>query len=232
MDLPGWQKIYEELKGDGFELIAVAEDSGGLEDAGPYYDRANVTFTALVDPQHQVTALYGMINVPMGVWIDEQGHVVRTPEVAYSRPYSFGTLNVGHKRYVDGLRDWVLRGEESPYRLDEGEVTTRLKSTNPTRNQADAHFALAVFLHEAGRNEEADRHWERSQELDPSNWNYHRQQWRFDPSTSSQKWARKFQQLGGLPYYDDIEFPPEAEGGDDGGEKPLDDESRTVRDAG
>ena len=67
-----------------FEIIAVAQDSGGLPAAKPFYDKAKASFTCLIDVGHRVTALYGMINVPTGVWIDEEGRMVRPPEVAYS----------------------------------------------------------------------------------------------------------------------------------------------------
>ena len=67
--------MYEELKDQGFELIAAAQDTAGEAAAGKFYDRAKATFTTLIDKQHTVSTLYGMVNVPMGVWIDEEGHM-------------------------------------------------------------------------------------------------------------------------------------------------------------
>ena len=97
--------MHEELTDDGFEIVAVAQDSGGEEAAGPHYDRAGATFTTLLDPRHAVTALYGMVNVPSGVWIDEHGVIVRPPEVAYSRRYEFGAILAGDDRYAQGWSD-------------------------------------------------------------------------------------------------------------------------------
>ena len=37
----------------------------------------------LVDEKHTVATLYGMVNVPTGVWIDERGKIVRPNEVAF-----------------------------------------------------------------------------------------------------------------------------------------------------
>jgi hypothetical protein len=60
----------------------VAEDIGGIKDAGPWIEKANPDYTVLVDEKHTVATLYGMVNVPTGVWIDENGKMVRPNEVA------------------------------------------------------------------------------------------------------------------------------------------------------
>jgi hypothetical protein len=56
--------------------VSVAEDTGGLKDAGPWIEAAKPAYTVLVDETHLVTRLYGMVNVPTAVWINEQGHIV------------------------------------------------------------------------------------------------------------------------------------------------------------
>ena len=85
-----------------------------------------MSFPALIDPTHTVTRLYGMVNVPSGVWIDEEGRIVRPPETAYSRRHRFGPIVVGDERYTAALRDWVARGAESEYALDAEELAARL----------------------------------------------------------------------------------------------------------
>src|ERR1700740_477161 len=39
-------------------------------------------FPCLIDERHLVVGLYGFVNVPMAVWIDERGHIVRPSESA------------------------------------------------------------------------------------------------------------------------------------------------------
>ena len=182
--------------------MAAAQDSGGEQAAGRFYDDARVTFTTLIDERHLVTALFGAVNVPTGVWIDEQGRIVRPPETAWSRRWTFGDLAVGDERYVQALRDWVAKGAKSPYVLSGEVLRARLAGSNPDRPLADAHFRLAVHLYGAGQREAAARHWRSAQELDPLNWNYHRQEWAFDPGTAGAKWRAKYESLGGRPYYD------------------------------
>ncbi len=179
----------------------MAQDSGGLEAAEPFYARAKAEFTCLIDVEHRITALYGMINVPSAVWIDEKGQMLRPPEVAYSEQKIFGSIVAGDDDYVLALRDWVAKGAESEYLLPAAEMARKMQAENDQRPRADAHFRLAVWLHRNGASAAAARHWQQAQELDPENWNYHRQQWSFDPETSSAKFRAKYRSLGDRPYY-------------------------------
>ena len=102
-DLPVWQGLYEELKDKNFTIIAVALDSAGapavrdfirpaslelppmLQDIMGWDDafmsRAGVPqYPCLIDQKHITGELYEFINVPMNVWIDEKGHIVRPTE--------------------------------------------------------------------------------------------------------------------------------------------------------
>jgi alkyl hydroperoxide reductase subunit AhpC len=64
LDLPGWQKLYSELKDRNFEIVSVSQDTGGVKDAGKWIEAAKPEFTVLIDTQHLVTRLYNMVNVP------------------------------------------------------------------------------------------------------------------------------------------------------------------------
>jgi hypothetical protein len=196
------------LKDHGLQIVAVAQDSGGEAAAGPCYDAAGATFTTLIDVAHTVTALYGMVNVPTGVWIDEAGRMVRRPEVAWSRQMTFGSMTVGDDRYVTALRDWVEHGEASPYVLVTEERERRFAPASEQRRRADGEFQEAVRLHALGDAEGAAAHWKTAQELAPDNWNYHRQAWVFESAeVRKRKWAEKFAALGDRPYYLPLDLP-------------------------
>lgn len=155
----------------------------------------------MIDVDHRVTALYGMINVPSGVWVDEQGRIVRPAETAYSEQKTFGSIVAGSDQYAVALRDWVQRGEASAFLFDASELTRKLRRSNPERPRADAHFTMATWLHRQGEEEAARGHWQQAQRLDPDNWNYHRQEWSFlDGGTRSRNFAEKLQGQDG-PYY-------------------------------
>jgi hypothetical protein len=145
----------------------------------------------------------------MGVWIDERGRVVRPAEPAWteSRTDVFGgkALVIEGEPYVAALRDWVANGERSAYALSDAEFARRVKSRSPAEMEADASFKLAVWFHQAGNDALATKYFERAQQLNPDDWNYHRQQWSFTPQDASKKWMEKFQKLD-QPYYPKLEL--------------------------
>ncbi len=206
-DLPLWEKVYQRLKEKNFELIAVAEDTAGELAAGKFYDRAHATYTTLIDIDHTVTALYQMVNVPTGVWIDEQGLIARPPEVAYTPAFRLLGRKVGDDRYVPALEDWVANGAQSKYVLDRSSLKEKLAPRSEERRLADVEFRAGSYLFAAGDKQGANEHWQAAQKLDSENWNYHRQEWSFDSKKAVTLWMKKVQSLGEKPYYQPIQFP-------------------------
>ena len=49
VSLPVWQELYESIGPDRFELISVAQDSGGEDAVGKWFDRASPTYRCVVD---------------------------------------------------------------------------------------------------------------------------------------------------------------------------------------
>ena len=121
-----------------------------------------------------------MVNVPTGVWINEQGRIVRPGETAYttSRTTNFGgkTITTEGEIYVAALRDWVANGARSQYVVTPEEYARRVKPRTPAEREADAAFQLGVYFHGAGKKELAEKYWQRAQSLNPDDWNYHRQE--------------------------------------------------------
>jgi len=201
--------LYSELKDQNFEIIAAAQDTGGEEAAGKWYDQAKATYTTLVDTQHAISSAYQFINVPMGIWVDERGRVVRPAEPAWTKN---NTLKIGEKSivtegeaYVAAIRDWVKNGEKSVYALSDEEFAKRAKPRSNAEMEADASFKLAVYFHQANNNELAEKYWAHAQQLNPDDWNYHRQDWSFTPQEAGKKWLEKFNKLD-QPYYPKLEI--------------------------
>lgn len=209
-DLVGWQHVYEGLKDQNFEIIAVAQDTDGEKAAGSSYDKAKATYTTLLDPQHTVSSLYKMVNVPTGVWINEQGKIVRPSEVAYSRNVALLSIKVEGDKYVEALRDWVKNGADSEYVVSAQRVQDRLATPSQEAALADANFKLATYFHQLKDDARADKYFAEAQRLQPEDWNYHRQQWSFDPQTALKFWMQKYTGLQGKPYYDPLEIEPEG----------------------
>ncbi len=204
--------MYSELKDQNFEIIAAAQDTGSEAAAGQWYDRAKATFTTLIDVQHAISTAYQFVNVPMGIWIDERGRVVRPAEPAWTegRTDKFGgkAIVIEGDKYVAALHDWVRNGDRSPYALSDEEFARRVKPRSPAEMEADASFKLGVWFHDNGNQQLAAKYFEHAQQLNPDDWNYHRQEWSFTPQEAGKKWMEKFQKLD-KPYYPTLEIDPE-----------------------
>lgn len=194
------------MKDEGFEIIAAAQDTGGWDRAGKWYDKAEAEFSALVDTQHTVSTLFNMVNVPTGVWIDEEGMIVRPNEVAYSRDISLLGMNVEGLQYVAAIRDWVEKGAESEFVLSAEEVLNRTVPRAMDDGLADANFKLGVYFHDRGDEDRANKYWEEAQRLRPDDWNYHRQDWSFTPAEENKNWFAKFSALDGKAYYEPLDL--------------------------
>ena len=177
--------------------------------AGKWYDAAKATYTTLIDVPHAVSSAYQFINVPMGIWIDERGRVVRPAEPAWTtdQTMKFGdkTLATEGGVYVAALRDWVRNGERSQYALSDDEFSRRVQPRTAAHMEADASFKLAVWFHQQGNAELAARYWQHAQQLNPGDWNYHRQEWSFTPQEAGRKWREKFDKLD-QPYYPKLDL--------------------------
>ena len=152
-----------------------------------------------------------MVNVPTGVWINEEGVIVRPNEVAYS---SATELTLGGKKlsaagdeYVAALRDWVAKGADSVYAMSPEEIAKRTAPRTNNDALAEAHFQLGVHFNGSGNDELANKHWESAQVLRPDSWNYHRQDWSFTPKEAGKNWMEKFLGLGDEEYYEPLDLP-------------------------
>ena len=119
-----WQALHEELAGQGFTCIAIALDSGGPAKTEQWIRAAKPTYPCLIDERHLTAELYGVVNVPMGVWIDETGRIVRPAETAATSDAFRRHLDRTTKQmsaeglaerervraaYLSALRDWAAR---------------------------------------------------------------------------------------------------------------------------
>ena len=207
--MPGWQKFYHDLNDKNFEIISIAQDTGGVKDAGQWITAAKPEYTALIDDKHLVTQLYNMVNVPTAVWINEKGMIVRPNEVAYvdNRYKAMHGIDAGP--YLDAIRDWVANGDRSVFVMKEKEVKERLSPPSSERVLADAEFALAEYLHKNGHGDDAIPHFKEAQRLDPDNWNYKRQAWALSDAEKNYgtSFGKEVQKLNGKPYYAPRKLP-------------------------
>lgn len=129
--------------------------------------KAAPSHPCLIDEDHALATSYGMANVPMAVWIDEEGRVVRPPEPAgvsdhfrSMDPESFAipdddaeALVANRERYVAALKDWVANGPESPYALAPEQVREQAQPPRPEELEAALGIRIGRYEFEAGQDE-------------------------------------------------------------------------------
>jgi len=227
-----WQELREELHPKGLEIVTVALDLKGVETAGRWIEAAAPTHPSLIDRAHLVDELLGVVNVPNGVWIDEQGVIVRPAEPAFPRraafrdrpvppdldPYLASVLQEARRirtepaLYTAALHDWVALGPASRFALTPEEVLRRSGARGADRSLAAAHFELAQHLWREGREAEAVPHFRAARRLQPANWTYKRQAWvlanQFQGPTEmfESDWLSDVREIGAENYYPKLEM--------------------------
>jgi peroxiredoxin len=89
-EMPSMEKLYRELKGEAFEILAVSIDAQGAKVVAPFMKEYRLSFPALLDSQGTVQQLYGTTGIPESFIIDKEGVIAEkiigarnwaTPEV-------------------------------------------------------------------------------------------------------------------------------------------------------
>ncbi len=74
-EMPGMERLYQEFKGKGFEILAVnVKDK--RSDALAFVKKLKLTYPILMDPEGEIGLLYGAFGMPATYLIDEKGMVL------------------------------------------------------------------------------------------------------------------------------------------------------------
>ncbi len=221
-----WQSLRAEWYPQGLEIVTVALDLD-VEAARPWIAAARPEHPSLIDRAHVVDELFGIVNVPSGVWINEEGVIVRPPETAYPRRPPFldrpipedatpeqivritavKALRIDAETYIAAVRDWVRHGAAIRFALSPDEVLRRSQPRPVAEAAAAAHFELAQHLQRLGRTDDAVAHFRAAHRLQPANWTYKRQAWSLvDPAQGPNAvyegdWLADVQKIGAENYY-------------------------------
>jgi hypothetical protein len=225
-----WQELRNRLHPKGLEVVTVALDIE-VDAARPFIEAAHPEHPSLIDQGHLLDERFGIVNVPNGVWIDEEGMIVRPAEPAFPGrnpvleslqqidlttlpPEAAEMLAEARKiqtdpeGYLAMLMDWVEHGAASRYALDPEAVVRRSQPRSLDEARAAAHFELGQHLHRSGEHAAAIPHWRAAHRLFPDNWTYKRQAWELeDPARQGRtdaydsSWFEDVKQIGAENYY-------------------------------
>lgn len=194
-----WQELRNELHPKGFELVTVGLDTLGDADCRAFIEAARPEHPSLIDRHHVLADLFGVINIPSSIWIDENGVIVRPAEAAPAPPQATlaprltlpgkppqrfveimaeaAKIRKDTQGYHAALRDWVARGAASRFALSPDEVVARSRPRDGAKAMGHAHFQLATQLEIEGHHTAAIDHFREAHRLVPDSWTFRRQAW-------------------------------------------------------
>ena len=177
-------------------MVTVALDINPAH-ATPWIEIAKPTHPSLIDTTHITDELFGFINVPMAVWIDENGMLVRPAEAASIERGALRDQEVptglpprieqmyrevksipdDSEEYRSAILDWALNGAASKYAMTPEQVVAASQPVSSNQARAAACFALGEHLHRTVGHDAAVPWWREAHALYPENWTYKRQAW-------------------------------------------------------
>ena len=89
-EMPSMERLYRELKGQDFEILAVSLDKDGAKAVAPFVEKNRLSFPVLLDPGETMKNIYGVTGVPESFIINREGVIKKivigpidwsTPEV-------------------------------------------------------------------------------------------------------------------------------------------------------
>lgn len=97
-EMPGMQKLYRELAGSDFVMLAVSEDADGAAAVEPFVRELGLTFPVLLDPVGNLPHRLGITGYPETFVIDRHGNIVR---------HFVGPYDWTDPRYVEYFRSLI-----------------------------------------------------------------------------------------------------------------------------
>lgn len=120
----------------------------------------------MIDTQHKVADKFNIVNVPMGVWIDEEGTIVRPTDVIPGDNRFKEITQLDAEPHIEAIREWVTTGDSS-HTFSEEAFSEWQDVPSEEHQQGRAEFHLAQWLWENGKKGSARDHYERACELAP-----------------------------------------------------------------
>ena len=155
-ELPAWHALADELEPLGLDLVAVALDD---DEQRVRHWTGKASMPPVLDPDHRLSDVFGVVNVPSTVWLDEEGRVAKPPTIAPGDDQFKEFTEVDAERHHEALRQWVREGVVPA--TDAGD------EPDDDLRRARAERRLAAWLHQHGRDVAARRHFDAAVELAP-----------------------------------------------------------------
>jgi peroxiredoxin len=154
-ELPAWKQLADELRADGLDVVTVALD----EDADAVRPWTQDGLPTAVDSEHRLSDVFGVVQVPSTVWLDEGGRVVKAPTIAPGDDRWKDWTKVEAGEHHAALRRWARTGEVP--------AVTSSPSEGVDLRTARTERRLAAWLHRHGHAAAAEEHFAAAVALAP-----------------------------------------------------------------
>lgn len=155
-ELPAWHALADELEPLGLDLVAVALDD---DEERVRHWTGKADLPPVLDPEHRLSDVFGVVNVPSTVWLDEEGRVAKPPTIAPGDDQFKDFTEVEADTHHEALRQWVREGVVPD--------TGAAHEPDDELRLARTERRLAAWLHREGRDEAARRHFDAAVRLAP-----------------------------------------------------------------
>ena len=103
-EMPSMQNLYQKLKSENFEIMAVSIDSQGAKVVAPFMKKYKLTFPALMDSMGTIKRIYKATGVPESYIIDKDGILAKKV---------IGPLDWSQPDILRLFRDLIQKPQES-----------------------------------------------------------------------------------------------------------------------
>jgi hypothetical protein len=149
-------------------VVGVAIDDSP-DDVRPWVE--NITFPVLIDPNHVLTEIYAISNVPTVIWIDADDQIVRPNGVAFGTDMFKDFTGVEAAPHMEAVRRWVRRGEVP---IVPDEARQAVGDLTADEVLARLHFRVAAQARRQGDEVTARRHFQEAAGLAPNDFTIRR----------------------------------------------------------
>ncbi len=104
-EMPSMQKLYEQMKGENFEMIAISIDKDGLKAVEPFVKDLKLTFPILLDVEQKASGPFKITGVPETFLVSPEGTILHhlVGPAAWDKPEIANALRaLARKTFIAG----------------------------------------------------------------------------------------------------------------------------------
>ena len=148
-------------EGSDVELLSIAVDFQGADVVRPYVDKANPSFTTVVDSENVLARLLGFKALPNGYFLE--------PGLKLSESIK-GRFDIRNPEILQKTLGWI----NNPTLYDKEPQETIDESMS---SDEQSIFDNGLMLYQKGKVQEAISEWRKIAIMDPKNWIVRKQIW-------------------------------------------------------